>query len=54
MIHVGTITKAQILTMNKKVRRESDIEKGFKPMSHTVHKSKKAYNRKEGKRVNFD
>lgn len=39
--------------MHKKVRRDSDIENGVKPFSTKVHKSAKAYNRKEDKRVDY-
>ena len=46
---IGTITKGQLLTMNKKVRRESDIANGVKPMGHAIHKSKKTYSRKNQK-----
>ncbi len=47
------ITKSQFLKMERQVRRESDIENGVKPFSTKVHKSAKAYDRKEGKRVDF-
>jgi hypothetical protein len=46
---IGKITKDQILKNERKVRRENDIEQGFKPMGNRVHKSKKSYNRKENK-----
>lgn len=48
---IGTITQGQILTMNKKVRREIAIEQGIKPMGHAIHKSKKTYSRKNQKFV---
>lgn len=32
--------------MNKKVRRDIDIENGFTPFKTKVHKSAKTYNRK--------
>jgi hypothetical protein len=51
---IGTITKEQLLKGERKVRREIDIEQGFKPMGHKVHKSKKQYNRKENKKVEND
>lgn len=51
---VGTITKKQILLMERKARRDSDIEQGFKPMGHSIHKTKKQYNRKENKQINND
>lgn len=51
---IGTITKAQLLKGERKARREIDIEMGFKPMGHSIHKTKKQYNRKENKKVVFD
>lgn len=49
MITVGKITRDQILKHVRKVRREEDIEQGFKPMGNKVHKTKKSYNRRENK-----
>lgn len=40
------ITKGQIHTMVKSVRRDEDIANGVKPFSTKVHKSAKAYKRK--------
>ncbi len=52
LIHVGKINKKQLLTMERTVRRESDIENGFSNFKHKVHKSKKSYNRNQNK--NFE
>lgn len=51
---IGRITKAQILKNERATRRDIDIEQGFKPLSHAVHKSKKQYNRKENKKFNLN
>lgn len=51
---IGRITKEQIYKNERATRREIDIEEGFKPLSHAVHKSKKEYNRKENKRINLN
>jgi hypothetical protein len=47
------ITIDQIMTMERKVRRDIDIENGFKPFSAKVHKSKKSYNRTENKKIEY-
>lgn len=47
------ISKEQILKMERASRRREEIELGFIP-THKVHKNKKAYSRKENKRINFD
>ena len=52
MITIGKITKDQILKHERKVRRDEDIEQGFKPTGNRVHRSKKSYNRKENKNFN--
>jgi len=54
MSHIGTITTAQQLKMERQVRRQSDIDNGFKPLSNSIHKSKKSYNRKVFKQINWD
>jgi len=48
------ITKEQILTMERAVRRNVDIENGIVPFKHKVHKSMKAYNRKQAKQISYE
>lgn len=48
------ITKAQILVMERAVRRTIDIENGFKGCTHKAHKMATDYNRKQAKKVIFD
>lgn len=48
------ITKEQLLTMERAVRRNVDIENGITPFKSKVHKSAKQYNRKLAKQVNID
>lgn len=48
-----TITKEQTLLMERKVRRDADIEQGKSNFKHKVHKSAKSYNRSEYKRFEF-
>lgn len=50
---IGKITTKQLHTMDKSARRAADIEFGVTPFKHKVHKSKKAYNRTENKRIEF-
>lgn len=46
-IHIGKITKEQILTQNKKISREIELENSTGWVSmHKVHTSKKTYTRK--------
>ena len=45
------IDKHQILTMNKSISREMDIENGRNINHHRIHKAKGTYNRREGKKV---
>ena len=49
IMKVGTLTKEQLLKMDRAARRQAEIDadphKGFKSM-HSTHKSKKTYNRK--------
>lgn len=52
-IKVGTITQKQILTMERATRRISDIENGVSNFKHKVHKSAKAYNRNENKKIDY-
>jgi hypothetical protein len=48
------ITKEQIMVMNRKISRDIEIENNLRINHNNVHKSKKAYNRKEGKKINWD
>ena len=54
MIKVGTITKKQILNINRAVGRELEIEAQTRVSYNRVFKSKKAYNRQSAKKVKFD
>ena len=49
VITIGTMTQAQIITSERRISREIELEadphKGFKA-THKVHKSDKTYNRK--------
>jgi hypothetical protein len=47
-----TITKEQILTMERASRRLAEIEVGFIP-THKVHKSVKTYTRKTKHKVKY-
>jgi hypothetical protein len=48
------ITIAQILIMERAVRRNVDIELGMTSFKHKVHKTTKQYNRKEGKQISYE
>ncbi len=39
------ITREQILTMERSIRRDEDIQNGLNVCHHRVHESKKAYKR---------
>ena len=45
------ITKDQLLKMERAISRNIELENGLRINQHKVHKSKKAYNRQESKRV---
>lgn len=45
------ISKEKQLAMNNSINRELSIENGTNTNTHRVHKNKKAYNRREGKKV---
>lgn len=45
------ISKQQIYKAIKKAERELDIELGANINRHRVHKSKKAYDRKQAKKI---
>ena len=47
-----TITKEQIMTMERASRRLAEIESGFIP-THKVHKSAKAYTRKDKHKIKY-
>lgn len=51
--HIGKITKDQQMKMVKSANRQIDIDDNRNVNLHRVHKTKKAYNRNENKRV-FD
>ena len=40
------ITLSDIILMDRKIRREIEIEEGMNRSSHRVHRSKKTYTRK--------
>jgi len=44
-IHIGTISREQILNSERKIRREIDIENNLNVSHNRVHTSKKAYKR---------
>ena len=48
------ITKEQILTMNRKISREIELENNMRINHNNVHKSKKSYNRQKSKQINWD
>lgn len=50
---VGKITTTQQLNMERTARRAIDIELGITSFKHKVHKSKKAYNRSETKKIDY-
>ena len=47
MIHVGKISKKQLLKAERKARREDAIANNMVINHNRVHKSKKTYNRKK-------
>ena len=49
-----TITKETQMVMNRAISREIELENNLRINHHKVHKSKKAYNRKESKKINWD
>jgi len=46
-IHIGKISREQILTQERKIRREIDIENNLNVSHNRVHTSKKAYKRND-------
>lgn len=46
-INIGKLTQEQILTQERKIRREIDIENNLNVSHNRVHKSKKSYTRKD-------
>ena len=48
------ITTEQIMVMNRKISRDIELENNLRINHHKVRKSKKAYNRKESKKINWD
>ena len=48
------IDKKDLEKMSKSVNREVEIENGQNVNRHRVHKNKKAYNRREGKKIKWD
>lgn len=48
------ITTEQIMVMNRKISRDIELENNLRINHNKVHKSKKAYNRKESKKINWD
>lgn len=49
-----TITKETQMVMNRAISREIELENNLCINHHKVHKSKKAYNRKDNKKINWD
>ncbi len=45
------ITKEQVLTMERAISRNIELENGLRINHHKVHKSKKAYNRQDNKKI---
>lgn len=45
------ISKEQILTMERAISRNIEIESGMRINHNKVHKSKKAYSRQENKKI---
>jgi hypothetical protein len=45
--NIGKITQEQILTQERKIRREIDIENNLNVCHKRVHESKKAYKRND-------
>lgn len=50
MIQVGKITQKQLLTIERAVGRELEIEAQTRVTHNRVHKNKKAYNRQSYKK----
>jgi len=46
-INIGKISREQILTQERKIRREIDIENNLNVSHNRVHESKKAYKRSD-------
>ena len=49
-----TITVEQQMKMNRAISREIELENNMRINHNRVHKSKKAYKRKESKKINWD
>jgi len=51
----GRVTMADYVKAMKRVNREMELENstGFRAVTK-IHKSKKAYDRRDGKRIDFD
>lgn len=47
IIHVGKLSKEQILTHERKISREIEIENNLNVCHHRVHTSKKTYKRND-------
>jgi len=45
------ITREQVLKMERAISRNIELENGMRINHHKVHKSKKAYNRQENKKL---
>ena len=48
------ITKEQMLVMNRKISRDIELENNLRINHNNVHTSKKSYNRKRDKKINWD
>ena len=46
-INIGKISREQILTQERKIRREIDIENNLNVSHNRVHESKKSYKRND-------
>jgi len=48
-----TVSKSTIVTLQRKVSRELELELGQRQSYNRIHRSKKSYNRRKEKRVEF-
>ena len=49
--NIMKITKEQILSFNKKISRDIEIENNMNVSHNRIHKSSKSYNRQKSKKV---
>ena len=53
-MNIGKVSKEQMLIMDRAISRENEIQSGMRINHHRVHKSKKAYDRKRDRKINWD